>query len=229
MSQPEPRLTAVIFDFDGTLIDSERMEFESWARIFEDYGAELTTEIWADFVGVWVHPAIFDVLRGLTDRHVDEEAILARHGELYPELSKHLTLMPGVETLADAVREAGLRTAICTNSDREWVDQHWQRLGLDRWFDDDHVYTGDMDRRHKPAPDLYHLSLHGLGVPGHEVVVLEDSVHGVTAALAAGLTVFAIPTAVSRQAVYPEGARVVDSMHDLTVDDLRRALCEKVV
>ena len=229
MSQPEPRLTAVIFDFDGTLIDSERMEFESWARIFEDHGARLTTDIWAEFVGVWVHPRIFDVLRGLTDQEVDEEAILARHDQMYPELSQHLTLMPGVEALANAVTEAGLRTAICTNSDREWVNRHWQRLGLHRWFDDDHVYTGDMNRPHKPAPDLYHLTLHGLGVPDREVVVLEDSVHGATAALAAGLTVFAIPTAVSRQAAYPSGTRVVDSMHDLTVDDLRRALCEKVV
>ncbi len=229
MSQPEPRLTAVIFDFDGTLIDSERMEFESWARIFEDHGARLTADIWAEFVGVWVHPRIFDVLRGLTDRNVDEKAILARHGELYPELSQHLTLMPGVEALAEAVTNAGLRTAICTNSDREWVNQHWQRLDLHRWFDASHVYTGDMNRRHKPAPDLYHLTLQGLGVPGHEVVVLEDSVHGATAALAAGLTVFAIPTAVSRQAAYPTGARVVDSMHDLTVDDLRRALCEQSV
>jgi HAD superfamily hydrolase (TIGR01509 family) len=228
VSQPEPRLTAVIFDFDGTLIDSERMEFESWARIFEDHGARLTTDIWAEFVGVWVHPRIFDVLRGLTDREVDEEAILARHDQMYPELSQHLTLMPGVEALANAVTEAGLRTAICTNSDREWVNRHWQRLGLHRWFDDDHVYTGDMHRPHKPAPDLYHLTLHGLGVPDREVVVLEDSVHGATAALAAGLTVFAIPTAVSRQAAYPAGTRVVASMHDLTVDDLRRALCEKV-
>lgn len=227
MSQPEPRLTAVIFDFDGTLIDSERMEFESWFRIFADHGAELTSDIWAEFVGIWVHPGIFDVLRGLTDKPVDEEAILARHGELYPELSEQLTLMPGVEALADAVTDAGLRTAICTNSDREWVNQHWQRLGLHRWFDDGHVYTGDMNRRHKPAPDLYHLTLRGLGVPGREVVVLEDSVHGATAALAAGLTVFAIPTEVSRQAAYPAGAKVVDSMHKLTVDDLRRALCEQ--
>lgn len=227
MSQPEPRLTAVIFDFDGTLIDSERMEFESWSRIFADHGAELTSDIWAEFVGIWVHPGIFDVLRGLTDRPVDEEAILARHGELYPELSEQLTLMPGVEALANAVRDAGLRTAICTNSDREWVNQHWQRLGLHRWFDDGHVYTGDMNRRHKPAPDLYHLTLRGLGVSGREVVVLEDSVHGATAALAAGLTVFAIPTEVSRQAAYPAGAKVVDSMHELTVDDLRRALCEQ--
>lgn len=227
MSQPEPRLTAVIFDFDGTLIDSERMEFESWSRIFADHGAELTSDIWAEFVGIWVHPGIFDVLRGLTDKAVDEEAILARHGELYPELSEQLTLMPGVEALANAVRDAGLRTAICTNSDRKWVNQHWQRLGLHRWFDDGHVYTGDMNRRHKPAPDLYHLTLRGLGVSGREVVVLEDSVHGATAALAAGLTVFAIPTEVSRQAAYPAGAKVVDSMHELTVDDLRRALCEQ--
>lgn len=229
MSHPEPRLTAVIFDFDGTLIDSERMEFESWARIFEDHGARLTTDIWAEFVGIWVHPGIFDVLRGLTDRDVDEEAILARHGDLYPELSQNLPLMPGVEALADAVTEAGLLTAICTNSDREWVNRHWQRLGLHRWFDDAHVYTGDMGRPHKPAPDLYHLALHGLGVPDREVVVLEDSVHGATAALAAGLSVFAIPTAVSRQAAYPAGTRIVDSMHDLTVDDLRRGLCEQVV
>lgn len=227
MSQPEPRLTAVIFDFDGTLIDSERMEFESWFRIFADHGAELTSDIWAEFVGIWVHPGIFDVLRGLTDKPVDEEAILARHGELYPELSEQLTLMPGVEALANAVRDAGLRTAICTNSDRKWVNQHWQRLGLHRWFDDGHIYTGDMNRRHKPAPDLYHLTLRGLGVSGREVVVLEDSVHGATAALAAGLTVFAIPTEVSRQAAYPAGAKVVDSMHELTVDDLRRALCEQ--
>ena len=227
MSQPEPRLTAVIFDFDGTLIDSERMEFESWFRIFADHGAELTSDIWAEFVGIWVHPGIFDVLRGLTDKPVDEEAILARHGELYPELSEQLTLMPGVEALANAVRDAGLRTAICTNSDRKWVNRHWQRLGLHRWFDDGHIYTGDMNRRHKPAPDLYHLTLRGLGVSGREVVVLEDSVHGATAALAAGLTVFAIPTEVSRQAAYPAGAKVVDSMHELTVDDLRRALCEQ--
>ena len=223
MSQPEPRLTAVIFDFDGTLIDSERMEFESWARIFEDHGARLTTDIWAEFVGIWVHPGIFDVLRGLTDRDVDEEAILAQHSELYPELSKNLDLMPGVDVLAEEITNAGLRTAICTNSDREWVHRHWQRLGLHRWFDDGHVYTGELGQ-HKPAPDLYHATLRGLDVPSHEAVVIEDSVHGATAALAAGLTVFAIPTTVSRLADYPAGTRIVDSMHDLTVDDLRRAL-----
>jgi len=116
---------------------------------------------------------------------------LRRPGYFFESLAHAADTRPGIRELIRLVKAAGLPLAIASSSRHEWVDGHLTRLGLFQEFDA--ICCADDVARAKPAPDLYLLALHQLGVRAGEALVLEDSPAGVTAAKAAGLTVFAYP------------------------------------
>ncbi len=202
---------AILFDFDGVLVDSEPVRFRAGAQAFAEIGEPLT---WERFMEFWLGRTDEAGLRDLLGDRFEAEGqrIRERRNALYEER------LDEVPAFGDSVRfigrvPDGTRLAVATGSRRTEVEQILGRLGLSRHF---HAIVTAEDYPHaKPAPDPFLTAAHGLGLPTSSCLVLEDSAAGVKAAHAAGMPVVAVDR--GRGAVGLDQATWVVT----TLDDLR--------
>ncbi len=190
---------ALLFDFDGLILDTETTEFRIWQAIYREYGQEMLPETWGQVIGGYgisnfdgaVH------LAELVGDRADIQALRARFRSESDALILQQPIMPGVVDYLDDAHRLGLRLAIASSSPHSWVDTHLARLGLADRFDV--IICGDdvPPGRTKPHPDLFLKALDALGVKADEAIVFEDSPNGVTAARAAGIFVVRIPNPIT--------------------------------
>ena len=203
-------LAAVIFDFDGIIIDSETPEYESHRRIYERHGVPLTTDEWCDQIGVWTEGHDERWFRELCARSAhapDHDAYHAEKRRIFDEVVPSEP-MRGIRELAGALADAGIPAAIASSSPASWVVRATERLGMRGLFGA--IVTGDDVSRRKPAPDSYLEAARRLGVDPRRSIAIEDSGPGIAAARAAGMKTVAIPHWLTAQ-------------HDLSGADLRVA------
>jgi HAD superfamily hydrolase (TIGR01509 family) len=181
--------TAVIFDCDGTLVDSEPLAERAWALALARHGYDLKPDDLAGAQGL-PFPVVHAEMAKRT--RLPEPEVFWREyaAELMPLLDSEL------EPFADAVRtarellERGIPLAVASSSRRERLDRTLARAGLDTLFDIS--VAGDEIARGKPAPDMFLEAARRLGVPSAQCVVIEDSPPGVEAGLAAGMVTVAV-------------------------------------
>jgi HAD superfamily hydrolase (TIGR01509 family) len=214
-------LEAVVFDFDGLIIDSEWVIYETAAAAFEAHGHELPLEAWATVVGTNRHDEAEEWAElcaglGITfDRADFDESYEAQ------DRSNRDTLpaLPGVVELVAALAADGVPLAIASSSSRAWLDRHVGRLGLDAHFAS-LVGADVVGGVGKPAPDVYLRACADLGADPARSVALEDSANGVAAAKAAGMAVVAVPGVVTRSHDLSAADLLVATLEGLTVADL---------
>jgi putative hydrolase of the HAD superfamily len=186
---------ALIFDFDGLILDTETCTYETTAGIFAEHGETLDLGWWHSIIGTADHPHWSEILADRLGRPVDREALVAWREERRLEVLRALPPCAGVVELLDDAAAEGIPTAVASSSGLEWVGGHLERLGLRSAFAA--VVTRDdlsgADARTKPAPDLFLLAAERLGVEPAHCVAFEDSPNGVAAARAAGMAVVAVP------------------------------------
>src|SRR5215218_1982903 len=203
-------LRALLFDFDGLIVDTETPALASWRELYVEHGHELTLERWSAAVGTIDGFDPVAHLRALAG-DVDLDESLARRTARELELVEVEQLRPGVLEYLEEARRRGLATAIVSSGSRPWIDRHLARLERAEHFDD--IVTADGDRsRAKPLPVLY---LEGLGLAAEEAVAFEDSPNGVRAAKAAGLFCVAVPNSVTASLGVDEADLVVASLAEL--------------
>lgn len=219
-------LAAVIFDFDGVVLDSETPEYESHRRLYERCGVPLTIADWCDAIGLWTEghdERRFDALSSRSaavpardDYHAERRRIF--EALLPPEP------MRGIRELLTALDQAGVPTAIASTAPARWVVPAAERIGLRARFTA--IVTGDAVARRKPAPDVYLEAARQLGVDPSRTVAIEDSAPGVAAARAAGMTVVAIPHWLTETHDLTGAHLLVRHAGELTLERLDRLLCE---
>jgi putative hydrolase of the HAD superfamily len=198
-------LQAVVFDFDGTLVDTEMLQYKAWRRALARAGAAFSLADWRGAVGK--APDALDpvaLAEAREGRSLDGAQIAAA---AMRDLERSLAagrLRPGVAAWIDDAHDQGLRLAVASNSSADWVYGWLERLGLVRLFAA--VATGDDVALPKPAPDLYALAVARLGVPPAAALAVEDSPTGAEAALAAGLRCVVVPNVFTRPFLFPPGA-----------------------
>ena len=189
-------IKALIFDFDGLIIDSESPEFEAWQELFAQYGRELGQELWADLVG---RPPIHFDLYGYFCKHVDPVADVEKLREdrraRVIALTVKQPILPGVEEYLQAAVALGLKIGLASSSSRDHVHGHLHRLKLLHYFQS--IRCFEDTEQHKPDPTPYLKVLEDLGVQAEEAIALEDSPNGVTAAKAAGIFCVAVPNPIT--------------------------------
>lgn len=192
-------LKAIIFDFDGTIFDTETTEFRHWQELYRQHGRELSLADWQRGVGTW---DAFDPWAGLPQPVQDnrEQVRDELHTALLSELAEQ-DLRSGVRETLQQVRAAGLRLGLATSSDRDWVTRWLAQHDLLELFET--VATRYDVARVKPDPELYLLAARGLGVHPAECLAVEDSFNGATAAVAAGMRVVVVPNEVTRTQPFP--------------------------
>jgi len=190
-------LRAIIFDFDGLILDTETPDLAAWQEIFAEHGLELDHAFWCQFVGR--HGGVLDVvahLESLAGMVLDSELITTRRRARCMEMIHALGPRPGVERWLREAQAQSVRCSVASSSSVVWVEGHLERLGLLQHFMG--VRCRDHVARTKPDPDVYLAALECLGVTPDEAIAIEDSPHGVTAAKAAGLFCIAVPNDVTR-------------------------------
>ncbi len=181
-------IRALVFDFDGLILETETPAYQTWAEIYREHGHELPLDRWFEYIGR--EGGFFDAadhLAALVGEGFDRDAMQARRDARKTELGVR-------DYIADAKR-LGLRLAVASSSSRAWVLGHLERLGIGAVWDA--VRTREDVARTKPAPDLYLAAVDALAVAPREAVAFEDSMNGITAAKAAGLLCVAVPNALT--------------------------------
>lgn len=215
----ESRIRAIIFDFDGLIVDTEGPIFEVWQRIYREREQELPRERWLSIIGTASGP--FDPLMDLGERTgipLDADELNTLERLYYREATVAQTLLPGVDGYLNDARRHGLKTAIASSSSREWVIEHLERFGIANRFDT--VVCKDDVTRTKPDPELYELAIERLKVGPEEAIAVEDSSNGIQAAKAAGLFCVAVPNALTADLDLGEADIQIRSLETLSLADL---------
>jgi len=216
---PRREIRALLFDFDGLIVDTETPSLASWQEVYREHGRELPLERWATIIGTTAGG--FDPLDYLEELHgpIDRGAVKTRRNEHEVRLLEIEGLRPGILEYLEEAERLGLKTAIVSSSSRQWVDRHLIRLERAEHFDE--IVTADHDpERGKPRPTLYLEALDRLGVTAGEAIAFEDSPNGVTAAMAAGIFTVAVPNGVTASLGLDEADLVLPSLADLPLRDL---------
>ncbi|MEU0793977.1 HAD family hydrolase [Amycolatopsis sp. NPDC005961] len=199
---------ALVFDFDGTLADTESAVLQSWRELFREHGVELPMAAWYAVIGTQhTTPAMFALLA----EHVpgiDPEALRPKSKARVFQLLEKLGPRDGVRSYLETAKDHGLKLAVASSSSGAWVNPHLERLGINGYFDA--VLTGDLHKA-KPDPDLYLAALDALGAEAADTIAFEDTPHGVTAAKAAGLTCVAVPNAITESLDFGQADVVLPS------------------
>lgn len=214
------RLDAVVFDFDGTLVDTEWPIFERARLAAEGLGAELTPELWAAHaVGVSHGEEYWPPLAELLGLTIDRAAWDAARDALAggPDSLLESSIAPGAIDLVEALHADGVTLAVASGSQRWWLVHHLDRFGLTDRFaalvgvDHPDVHVG------KPAPDLFLAAVAEIGADPAATVAVEDTSRGIASAHAAGLAaVVAVPSRLTAHQDLSGATAVVASLADLT-------------
>jgi HAD superfamily hydrolase (TIGR01509 family) len=212
-------IRALIFDFDGLMVDTEGPALESWQEIFAAHGCALPLSAWALCLGG--SGAEFDPCAYLEEhskRAINREAIRERRRQRKLELAMAQPLLPGVGEYIATARQLGLKLGVASSSGRQWVMGHLDRLGMSAHFDC--VTCADDVTRVKPDPELYQTTLAVLDVRADQAVVLEDSPNGVLAAKRAGLFCIAVPNPITGQLCLDHADMRLTSLADVSLEML---------
>jgi beta-phosphoglucomutase-like phosphatase (HAD superfamily) len=188
-------IRALVFDFDGLILETETPAHQSWAEIYREHGHDLPMDLWHNYIGSDTGFDPVGHLAALVGEGFDRDATQARRDVRKTDLINALDVMDGVRDYVADGKRLGLRLAVASSSSRQWVLGHLERLRLhSEW---DAVLTRNEVARTKPAPDLYLAAVAALGVVPHEAVAFEDSRNGIAAAKDAGLLCVAVPNALT--------------------------------
>jgi HAD superfamily hydrolase (TIGR01509 family) len=213
------RIKALIFDFDGLILDTETPEYQVWQAIYSENGFELPHDQWAKIIG-GAGLSNFDAaehLSSLSQGKLDSVSLRDRFRSESHALIHSQSILPGVMDYIHEAKRLSLKLAIASSSAHSWVDTHAKRLGIFEHFDA--IICGDdvAPGRTKPNPDLFLLALNRLQVRKEETIVFEDSPNGVKAANQAGIFVVAVPNPLT-STLSIEGANLkLDSLNELSL------------
>ena len=212
-------IRALLFDFDGTLVDTESVDLRTWTEVFEAHGVAVPLDRFALRVGTLNGPNELDELDALLEAPCDREAVTATRRQRELELLELEELRPGVLAYLEDARDLGLLVGIVSSSTRPWIDSNLERLGLvDGWAV---VVCADGDTtRCKPSPALYLEALELLGVTADEAIAIEDSPNGIASARAAGIFCVGFPNGVTSALDFSQADIVVESFVDVSLADL---------
>lgn len=212
-------IQGLIFDFDGLILDTELPAFQAWQGVFGRYGCTLSLSTWVRYIGL--SPDTFDPCDDLEkslSQQVDRRALYQEHKRREVKLLECQAVLPGVKAYIANARRLGLSLGVASSSSRDWVAGHLARLGLLENFDC--IRCADDVEHTKPDPELYLSTLEGLNLRSDQVVALEDSPHGVSAAKEAGIFCVAIPNTLTQDLSLDHADLTLTTLAEMPLEEL---------
>lgn len=212
-------IQALVFDFDGLIIDTESVSHLAWQELYRSHNQELVFDQWVHLVGGRsTNYDPFADLHAKTGRVIDRDETIEWLYTRMRQMLKDTQPLPGVMDTLYTARKMGLKLAVASASLSTWVLPLLQKLHLDEFFET--VCTRDQVTRMKPDPAVYLLALERIGVQPQNAVALEDSRNGMLAAKAAGMYCVAIPNAITAGLDFRQADLVLPSMQALSLPTL---------
>ncbi len=209
---------AIIFDFDGLILDTETPQADVWRDLFNQVGANFDLQVYNSIIGGFnsdVYRPEVEIARLLDDGRSPEALLMDVQVEMTERIMQN-PINPGVLEVLDEARQRGIITAVGSSSPCDWVQGHLERLGLIDRFET--VVTYDDVAEPKPSPEIFELVLKRLDVKAENAIVLEDSANGVLAASRANIRSVAVPNAVTSVMDFSLASEVLQSLLDLDLD-----------
>lgn len=186
------KIKALLFDLDGTLIDSEKFHFDCWNEFLFQYGVVLDFKDWLSHYAGIPLPQNAQTIIGKYKIETDLHSFIERREQLTFDgfRTKDIALMPFALDFVQYFYERGFTLAVVTASPRIDVEAVFERNGLAKYFS---LFVTRTDvSKSKPDPESYRLCVEKLGLQTAECIVFEDTVNGVKSAVAAGITCYAV-------------------------------------
>nr|WP_321454811.1 HAD family phosphatase [uncultured Cohaesibacter sp.] len=186
VSHPLANVKAVIFDFDGVLIDSEPISLGELQNSFAEHGIHLT---WSEMVKGFLGTAPRDIIRFMKERTGrDPEGIFPEgwHAKVLARFEQGLTMIKGAEALLDTLDEHGIPYCLASGSSPDRLELALSKIGHAARFEG-HAFSTEMVPNGKPAPDIFLYAARELKVEPKDCMVIEDGVAGTVGAKAAGI------------------------------------------
>ena len=214
------RIRALIFDFDGLIVDTEGPGFRAWSELYASHGCSLPFEKYSACIGTIGGFDLHAYLEEQSGRSFERSELESACNARWLELMKDQELMPGIATCVSTAKARGLKLAIASSSTQKWVRRNLRRFGLLDQFDA--VCTRDHVTAVKPDPALYLLALEKLAVTADEAIAFEDSPPGVAAAKRAGLFCIAVPNSLTKDLSLDHADRRLSSLEEFDLDNVCR-------
>jgi HAD superfamily hydrolase (TIGR01509 family) len=211
--------SALIFDFDGLIADTESAIYEAWAGVYEAHGEELNLVDYVRCVGSTFGQ--FDPMAELErrlGRPLEWPPLLAAKDDTIRARHLGLPALPGVRELLAEAAASGVPCAVASSSSADWVRPWLGKLELSDSFQV--IWTRDRVKEAKPSPELFLGAAAELGLPPGRCLVLEDSHNGLRAAQRAGSPCVIVPSPVTRGSDFTGARRVLSSLAGVSVGEL---------
>ena len=216
------QVEAVVFDFDGLLVDSEPLQAWAWHAYVERFGTTMTHDILHQMLGMRAVDATKVAVELLKLPVTPEEALRQRDEVFLAEVPGRISAMPGALVLIQELKQRRIPLALATSGHRRYIDLALTSAGLLGSFDVE--VTGDQVSRGKPFPDVYLRAAELLAVQPGACLALEDVPNGIRSAKAAGMLCFAIPGETVVPLDYSDADAVLPSLSDVIGELTARGL-----
>jgi len=217
-------IRALIFDFDGLILETEEPVFQSWHELYESFGCHLPFDRWSKQIGTMdsQYDPLAELEKQLGRALQNREELAKKRLRRELDLIYTTPVQPGVKEYLEAAKRLGLKIGLASSSSCQWVTDHLSRLGLIGYFDC--IKAADDVERVKPDPRLYFLVLGELQTKADETLAFEDSPPGILAAKRAGLFCVAVPNAMTKNLPLNQADILLNSLAEMPLE----ALLQKV-
>ncbi|CAM5582652.1 HAD family hydrolase OS=Streptomyces tendae OX=1932 GN=GUR47_18635 PE=4 SV=1 [Streptomyces tendae] len=208
------RYDLVVFDNDGVLVDSEPISNRLLAGYLTELGHPTSyEESLRDYMGGAMH-RVHDLVLERTGRRLPDDFDDVFHERVFAAFERELEPVHGAVDVLEKLDADGVAYCVASSGSHERIRVGHRKAGLDRWFDDERIFSSQDVGRGKPAPDLFLHAADRMGAAPERCVVIEDSALGVQAAVAAGMDVFGF-TAMTPAAKLSGATRLFADMGEL--------------
>ncbi|WLR42132.1 HAD family hydrolase [Bacillus carboniphilus] len=210
-------MKAVIFDFDGLIVDTESLWYEVFYQVMKEYGMDLSIEEFSQCIGS--HDGVlYDFLDTKCGYLLDRTEVKMKTDQLYQEKINQLMLREGVEEYLREANDLGLKIALASSSSKIWVESFLDKFNIRSYFSV--IFTRDDVKVVKPDPELYIKATAALELSPSEIIVFEDSLNGLKAAKEAGLTCVVVPNPITKTLAFEGHFMKLQSMTEIRLGEL---------
>jgi len=210
-------IKAVIFDFDGLILDTEYALYDAFCQLLQVGTDQLPIQEYATYIGS-DGKELYNYILSKSNGELSLEEVIEKSDILHRENLKKPVAREGVEDYLVAAKQKGLKIALATSSNREWASHFLTKLGFINYFDI--LSTKDDVENVKPDPAVYQNAIKQLGVLPEEVIAFEDSGNGTKAAVAAGANCVIVPNAITENLPFTGHKLRLSSMTEMSFADV---------